>query len=171
MKRTRALIALALTLVLPPAQAFAVSADDIHPVSVPGLITIDRELDGAMVRFTGEAIGEDLHADADHRWVNVLSEGTAVGVYVTNEQAAQIEVYGDYGSQGAIVEVVGNVNVGCDQHAGEFDVHATEFTVISPGATVEHPVVPAKAVAAGIALALALLEARLYRRMLDRRGD
>ena len=68
-----------------------------------------------------------------HRWVNVLGDGAAIGVYVTNELAEQVEIYGDHTHRGDSVEVVGIVNIACDQHGGEFDVHAEEFRVIEPG--------------------------------------
>ncbi len=165
----RVAIAILLALLIAPAQALALTADDVFEVNVPGLIEIDRLLDGTMVSFSGEAIGEDLRADATHRWVNVLEDGMAVGVYVTNEQAAQIETYGDHGHRGATVRVVGQVNIACEQHGGEFDVHAAQFEVLDAGGLIERPVTPLKAVAAGIALTIAMLEAHLYRRMLVRR--
>ena len=39
--------------------------------------------DGASVDMQGEAIGESLRAGTDHRWVNVLGGGAAVGVYLS----------------------------------------------------------------------------------------
>lgn len=168
MNRLRAFIMVTLALLIAPAQAFATLANDVIDMNVPGLVAIDRSLDGSMVSFSGEAIGEDLRADPGHRSVNVLEDGVAVGVYVTNEQAAQIEVFGDHGHRGATVHVIGRVNIACNQHGGEFDVHAEEFRVGAPGETIDRPINPAKAAAAALALTVAMVEARLYRRMRER---
>ncbi|MDA3935311.1 MAG: hypothetical protein PF636_00400, partial [Actinomycetota bacterium] len=97
------------------------------------VVEIDRGLDGTYIEFQGEAIGEALRADSEHVWVNVLGGGMAVGVYLPSTSAELIETFGDHRHDGDVVRVGGIVNVGCDQHAGEFDVHAATFEIISRG--------------------------------------
>lgn len=143
-------------------------ADEAIELSTAELVVIDRSLNGALVRITGEAIGEDLHADKQHRWVNVLGDSTAIGVYVTNESAEQVDVYGDHTHRGDTVEVVGIVNIACDQHGGEFDVHAEEFAVVNEGETVPRPVAPWKGIAGVAAMAVALVELRYLRHRRER---
>jgi hypothetical protein len=134
------------------------------------LVAVDRELDGSVVTLEGEAIGEDLHADADHRWVNLMLDGTAVGVWMSNEDAAAIENYGDYDTRGDVVMVNGVLNIACDRHGGEFDIHADSVQVAETGAPVEHPIEPWKAAAGAIGLAVAYAEIRLFRALQERRS-
>lgn len=169
MRRLAAGLLVAFAVMASPAQGLAAESGDALPTNVTDIVGIDRDLDGSLVLFQGEAIGEDLRADADHRWVNVLGRDVAIGVFVTDEQAAQVEIYGDHGHRGATVEVVGRVNVACDEHGGEFDVHAEEFRVLEPGETIERPIAPLKIVAVAALLLVALLEVWLYRRILERR--
>lgn len=110
----------------------------VQPVAAASRTAADTVLLGAKsngetVTFEGEAIGEALRAEGGHKWVNVLSGGTALGVVMTSEQVALIQRFGRYQSVGDTVEVTGVYNVGCDEHGGEIDVHATQVTVIEAG--------------------------------------
>ena len=113
-----------------------------------------------MVVVQGEAIGDRLRADADHTWVNVLGGSTAIGVYMTDEMATEIEHLGLYTTFGDTVEITGVVNHACTQHAGEYDIHAEEMAVVEEGGARENPVSPWKA---GLGLGLLLLGAIEYR--------
>lgn len=144
-------------------------AAEPEPMTPDELISIDRAREGETVLFSGEAIGEDLHADADSRWVNLLGESLAIGVYMTNDQAAQISVYGDHTHEGDRVEVLGVINIGCDQHGGEFDVHAERVKVLVEGHPVERPVAPWKSIAAISLLVIGAVELRLLQRLRDRK--
>ncbi len=108
------------------------------------LVAIDRDKDGTRVTFEGEAVGEDLRADADHRWVNLLSGGTALGVYMADSDAAVIDNWGEYSTTGDTVRVTGIIHIACDEHAGEFDVHAETVSVRAPGGAIERPLRPWK---------------------------
>ncbi len=144
------------------------NADDVLELTTAELVVIDRSLDGSRVRVTGEAIGEDLRASKHHRWVNLLDGSTAIGVFVTNELAEQVDVYGDHTHRGDVVEVVGILNIACDEHGGEFDIHAEEFKVIAEGGTIERPVAPWKGIAGLVAVVVALVEIRLLSYMRER---
>lgn len=114
--------------------------------SAADIVAMPRNVDGTRVTFEGEAIGEDLRADGSHRWLNLSSGGTALGVYLPAEEVANIRRYGDYDTQGAQVRVTGIVNVACDMHGGDFDVHAERISIISPGKAIEHEPQPWKGI-------------------------
>jgi len=129
------------------------------------LILLDRARDGTRVTLEGEAIGEDLRADDDHRWVNLLGEAVAVGVYMHESDAAVIDAYGSYKHTGDVVRVTGILNIACDEHGGEFDVHAEIVQVVSEGAPVSRRPEWWKLVAAIGAGAIFVVQVLLYRRL------
>lgn len=105
-------------------------------VAIATLTSADTTLEGKTVTFTGEAVGTSFDGDdAEHRWVNLADENdTVVGVYMTTEQAEQVETYGHYGVRGSTVRVVGVYHTACnDGHAGELDVHAVEVEQMDAG--------------------------------------
>jgi hypothetical protein len=142
----------------------------------PGLVLADEltpreivedvvRLDGMTVTTTGEAIGDRLHADDDHVWVNILGEdGLAIGIYLSNDDADRIGVFGDYSHQGDIVRVDGVVNAACDDHGGDLDIHASSFEIVSTGHEVEHEADPLVAVAGLALIGVAAVLFRVYRR-------
>jgi len=145
--------------------AAAAASDTLSPAEV---VEIDRDLNGTVIEFEGEAIGEALHADATHKWVNVLGDGMAVGVYVASDSADLVGTFGDHRHDGDIVRVSGTINVACDEHAGEFDVHAERFEIISQGEVRETPIQPWKAVVGLLGVAVFLVEWRFYGRLKER---
>lgn len=128
------------------------------------LIKLDRDLDGTRVTVEGEAIGEDLRADEDHRWVNLLGESVAVGIYMRNADAALIDSFGSYKHSGDIVRVTGIVNIACDQHGGDFDVHAEVVQVVSEGQPIFRPPQMWKLVLASVFFAAFVLLTVMYSR-------
>ncbi len=157
--------AAALLATIAPAPA-APPAGVLTPAQV---VEIDRALDGSVIELQGEAIGESLRAHGGGRWINLLGDGTAIGVWMTEEQAATVRLFGDHRTDGDIVRVTGVVNVSCDQHGGEFDVHAESVFVIEPGGPRDNPVQPWKGAVGlgGLFLAFGLWRAHRARR--DRR--
>lgn len=130
-RATTALLAIAALLVglLPPAAV----AQEAVPVSVPEVVARAAELDGKAVVFEGEAIGEALRADKSSVWVNVLADGAAIGVWMPREMARSIGRWGGYRQTGDTVRVTGVVNLACDRHGGDLDVHAMSLEVIERG--------------------------------------
>ncbi|MDP2183575.1 MAG: hypothetical protein Q8K99_13545 [Actinomycetota bacterium] len=168
-RRTRFLFAiLVFSGVLSVTTPLAVAAD-ANAMSPAQLIAIDRALDGTPVTIEGEAIGESLRAGADHRWVNVLGGGVGVGVWLTNEQAETVGVYGDHVHTGDIVRVRGTVNVSCITHGGEFDVHADSIELLEPGFRRTHEPQLWKLPVGLVGLLLGLVEYRLWRVLRERR--
>lgn len=147
--------------------AHAVSSGDA--MSPAEVVAIDRAQDGNVVIVEGEVIGEHLRARGGGRWLNILGDEVGLGIWVTNEMAESIEYFGDHRHDGDTVRVVGVVNIACEQHAGEFDVHAESLAVIEPGGPREMQVEPVKGVVGAAGIALALVLWRLYRHRRERR--
>lgn len=111
----------------------AAVAQEALPMRIPEVVARAAELDGQQVIFEGEAIGEALRADRDSVWVNVLGDGTAIGVWMPREMARPIEHWGGYRQTGDTLRVTGVVNLACDSHGGDLDVHATALEVVERG--------------------------------------
>lgn len=103
------------------------------------LTAANRALDGATVSFSGEAVGDVMNADADHKWVNLLgSDGSCIGVLIDNEMANRILNVGNYSTTGSTLQVRGIYSIDCDDHQGELDVHALDVRVLDAGGPVDH---------------------------------
>lgn len=159
--------ALALPLAMP---TVAFGAEAPLEMSVGELTSAHSSLDGSLVTFAGEAIGEALGSHRDWKWVNVLGEGAAVGVVVQAAWVERIDRFGDYHNNGTRVQVTGTLNIACDEHGGDFDVHATSFEVIEKGSDREHEFQPERIVwALGlgvVAVVLAVVYGQAKRRRL-----
>jgi len=149
------------------APAHAVAA--VVTLDTAALAKADASLDGATVRFEGEALGEALRADATHRWVNVLGGAVAIGVYTPDRMVEAIDGYGDWSRTGTIVEVTGVYNVACPQHGGDLDVHAEQIRVVAGAREVQHPVDVWKALVAAAALGFSAVLAVRFRAVWRRR--
>jgi|GEM_PF-654501 len=160
-------IAIAGALACPP-EAHATEADEL-PMTPAAIVEGPADTDGTTVTIRGEAIGEDLRADADHRWVNVLGGGAAVGVYMTDELAERITTYGDHKHMGDVIDIDGVLNRACPQHAGEFDIHAEDVRLVEAGFARETPLRPWKALVGLALMAVAFGEYRLFKTLRDRR--
>ena len=133
------------------------------------VVALGSAADGEIVTMEGEAIGDVLRADGAHVWVNVLSGGTAVGVWMPSDLVAPVERLGDYHTSGDVVRVSGTFNFACDVHGGDLDIHATGLRLIAGGSATDRPITPYKLVLAASLTAAAALQAVLYRRTRRRR--
>ncbi|MGI6031943.1 MAG: hypothetical protein ACOX69_00780 [Coriobacteriales bacterium] len=123
--------------------ANSLNTDDDVVIStrISTLSSVNRALEGSTVRFTGEVVDTAVNADDGHKWLSVAdASDSSISVYVTDEQAAQIENYGSYQMTGDTVEVTGVYSVACGTHQGELDVHATDIKVTDRGEAVSHHV-------------------------------
>lgn len=134
------------------------------------LVAEARDRDGERVRVYGEAIGDVMSAEPGHVWVNVLSDGTAIGLWMPSADARTIQRLGDYDNTGTSVEAVGIFNYACDQHHGDPDVHVESIKVIGAGGPREQPVRWWKLSAGAAIAAIAAIFAFLYRRDVRRVG-
>ena len=158
-----ALLALALTSA--PAQAAAVLD--------PGrIVESASELDGRVVEFEGEAIGDILRSDAERVWVNILGDdGVAIGVWARTEDADAISVLGDYTHEGDRVHIEGVLQAACDRHGGDLDIHADTVDIRAAGTVIDHEADTGVGVAGVVLLALAGVLARAYRTRRLRAGE
>ena len=172
MKRIRlAFLMLMLAQGVAPASVLAQEADVLTPPEAVAvaLDSADEAGDGVVVTVQGEAVGESLAAPDGLRWVNLLGDGTALGVVMSAREAAAIAAFGEYRQRGATVRVTGTLQRGCDEHGGDLDLHATSVVVLDVGKEIPHDVHPAKfwlaLVALGVALVLWLRYLQLRRRL------
>lgn len=147
----------------------AAGALEREAMSPADVVAIDRALDGTQVVVEGEAIGESLSARGGGRWINISRDTTGLGIWVTDEMAALVEHYGAHHHNGDIVRVTGTVNIVCDRHDGEFDVHAESLEVVQRGGPREMEIQPYKGIAGAVGLFLALVLYRWYQLRRDRR--
>ncbi len=147
----------------------AVALEDVY--SPARVVTDVTQLDGLEIGMEGEVIGDRLHADEDHVWLNILGEGTAVGVYLDKDLADRVETFGDYSHRGDVIHVRAVVNAACDQHGGDLDVHALALEVVSSGHEIEHDVELRYGIAGIIGIVAAALLSRVYRRRRLRTGE
>lgn len=137
-------VVLATLLLLTPSRALAAGVkqapSDDAALTAADLVSMESGMDGESVRIEGEVISEALAGGEGHVWVNVLSDGVAIGVWMPREQAAAIGQFGTYRHSGDIVEVTGVFHEACDRHGGDLDIHAEEMSVISAGEPTDHPI-------------------------------
>lgn len=155
------------------------STELVNRQNVTGDITKGLYWNGKAITFHGEAIAEAMvrgenawiHLNDDAYMARNVEEGAALGgynsgvaVWLPASLTEQIDTYGDYQHQGAIVEVEGIFNGACREHGGDLDIHAASLKVLLPGHVVVEPVHPWKAVLAVVLSAAAVAFFVLNRR-------
>jgi hypothetical protein len=122
-----------------------------------------RELDCRFLSLEGEAIGEFLER-GDQGWLNLLDQGTAIGVWAERAALPAGIDYGSYRRRGSLLRVRGILHRACPEHGGDLDLHALEIELIAPGAATPHPVARSRLVLAAILLLAAALSGLLWLR-------
>lgn len=109
------------------------AAAEERPVKTSELIEHSSRYDGREVVFEGEAIG-DILGRGRFAWLNV-SDGnnSAMGIFMTAEQAALVTATGRYGRIGDRIRVKGIFHRACPEHGGDMDIHAAEVVILSAG--------------------------------------
>ena len=92
-----------------------------------------------------------------------------VSVLMTNEQAKLIENYGNYNTDGTILQVRGTFYLSCSEHQGLSDIHAKEVTVVKQGSPRKHPVNDAVLWTSCLAVGLGVLSLFTYSFLRERR--
>lgn len=136
---TRHLVTACLAFVLAAVPARGVALEAPVETSGPALTSMSEVADGTVVAFEGELISEVLAGGDGHVWINVLSKGTGIGVWMPRELASDLEVFGDWSHTGDIVRVTGVLNEACDRHGGDLDVHASSLELVARGTRHERP--------------------------------
>jgi len=131
-----------------------------EPVSSDKLIENENFYDGKEVVYKGEAVG-DLMKRGDHFWINILEGSNAIGIWCTLNMKNTIQITGDYGHKGDIMQVRGIFHKACKEHGGDLDIHAMEIFKLSPGQKTEDIIEPRKVIAA-IVFSVAALAAGIF---------
>lgn len=150
------------------------SAENATATSISRLASADVELNGSLVTFRGEAVGEPINSSVTgSKWV-VLQAGTSsvssIQVLMTNDQVALIENFGAYKMRGSTLQVTGIYRVADPSQTGELDVTAYVVNVVDSGGPIEE-VVDLRKLRLGIALVvvgIALIGLRMYLRWRSR---
>lgn len=147
-----------------PGRAIAGAATATQ-VTGPDLVSMTSGLDGMAVAFEGEVVSEALAGGRGNVWLNVLSDGVALGVWMPETMADQVREFGRWSHDGDVVRVTGVFNEACDLHGGDLDVHADSLVVATTGEARSHPVRYWKLAPglAGLVLAYAIVR-RAWRR-------
>lgn len=116
-------------------------SSSIYDTSLAELATADSYHDGKTVQVTGEVVGDRIQAelDRDHCWI--VLEGSSsknastvtLSVFMSDADAAKIDMFGKYGVKGTTLRVKGTFNLVCDEHDGVTDLHATQVNVAAKG--------------------------------------
>lgn len=162
--RTRLVVLLTIVVLTAlPARGFA--AEVGFRTSAPELTSASSGLDGSSVTIEGEVVSEVLAGGRGHVWVNVLSDGVAIGVWAPAGMVEDLEVFGEWSHTGDRVVVTGIFNEACDDHGGDLDVHATAIGLLERGGERHHPASYWKLGVGVGGIVLALLGHRRMRRL------
>ena len=102
-------------------------------VSLSELIDEAKDYDGHVINFRGEAIGNILYRGS-YAWVNVSdADNSAIGIWMSADDARKISFLGHYGMRGDTLFVTGTFNRACPDHGGDPDIHADTVTIINSG--------------------------------------
>ena len=111
----------------------------IYDTSIQALSDESPLYNGRIVQVQGEVIGDCVDAtDAPgYCWVQLSSnedtDTSSISVYLSDEQANQIDSYGRYGVTGTQLQVRGEYHQACPEHEGLSDLHATNSAVLEKG--------------------------------------
>lgn len=111
---------------------FLISISKGEDIKINDIIENSKSLDGSIVKFEGEAIGEGMNR-GEYTWININDGSNAIGLWIKKEEASKILTYGDYHHKGDILEVEGIVNGSCDEHDGDIDVHVKSILIKEKG--------------------------------------
>ncbi len=141
------------------------SSSSTH-VTIGRLAGADEALDGTLVTFTGEVVGEPVHT-VSGRWVQLQSsDASAIMVFMSEEAAGLIENYADYNTKGSTLRITGIYRVADPNNYGDLDVTAYVVTLVDEGGpvtrTVDMPLL--YAAVASLLVAAALVGVNVYLR-------
>lgn len=101
------------------------------------LIENGKAFDKKSITVKGEAIGESMKRGS-YTWINITDGTVPIGIWMKNEDAEKVKIFGNYHYKGDVIEVKGTFNRACSQHGGDMDIHADSVTVVSKGHIIAH---------------------------------
>lgn len=128
------------------------------------LIENGKSYDKKEVKIRGEAIGEPLKRGS-YTWINISDGTVPFGIWIRNEDAEKVRVFGDYHKKGDTVEVTGIFNRACSEHGGDMDIHAGSVNIIEKGGKIDHPLNYGKlGISIGLTAVTLILGALLFKK-------
>lgn len=147
----------------------------LYNTDIADLAAAESFHDTQTVQVTGEVVGDHINDELDPNlcWITLQStkadDYSLVSVLMTNEQAKLIENYGNYNTDGTILQVRGTFYLSCSEHQGLSDIHAKEVTVVKQGSPRKHPVNDAVLWTSCLAVGLGVLSLFTYSFLRERR--
>lgn len=130
-------------------------------VSLNDLVENGKSFDGKAVVVQGEALGEALERGA-YSWVNISDPTNVMGIWMKNDDAKKIAIFGDYKHKGDILKISGVFHRACKEHGGDMDIHSTTVEVVESGHQITEEVRSQKMFAGIVLTLIALLITILY---------
>jgi hypothetical protein len=137
------------------------------PLSPAEVVVLNPSMDGSTIVVEGEAVGDILRAVGGGKWLNVLGGDVGLGVWTTEEMLEPVEHLGSYKRDGDQVRVTGTLNMTCEQHGGEYDLHAESIEVVSAGRPRTHEPVPMRGVVGVVGIVIGAGLLRRYQKLRD----
>ena len=115
----------------------------IYDTTIDALFDEASLYDERTVQIAGEVIGDHIDdtSTKGYGWVQLTStddaDSSSISVYISDEQARQIDHFGRYGVTGTYLQVRGVYHQACEEHDGLADIHATNSAVLEKGS--DHP--------------------------------
>ena len=95
-------------------------------------------------------------------WVNVYDGEYAIGLLAPISQINDIQITGDYGHKGDMIEATGVFYRADEENGGDLCIHTDSIRVLRRGYKVEHPVNKAKIIFIVFLSLVVILLARIY---------
>ena len=111
----------------------------LYQTTIADLAQADSYYEGQTVFVQGEVVGDRINDEMqpDNCWVTLQDDDPAnpsvVSVFMTMEQAKNIDTYGSYGVTGTTRQVRGTFHLDCREHQGMSDIHVEEVSALAAG--------------------------------------
>jgi hypothetical protein len=112
--------------------ASAAASQETGPVPVSQLVSRAKDFDARNIVVQGEVLG-DLMQRGEYVWLNLMDDGTAIGVWARAKDLPEIGYLGGYWAKGDILRVEGIFHRACPDHGGDLDLHAVSITTVQKG--------------------------------------
>ncbi len=111
----------------------------LYQTTIADLAQADSYYEGQTVLVQGEVVGDRINDEMqpDNCWVTLQDDDSTnpsvVSVFMTTEQAKNIDTYGSYGVTGTMLQVRGTFHLDCREHQGMSDIHVEEVSALAAG--------------------------------------
>lgn len=111
----------------------------LYQTTIADLAQADSYYEGQTVFVQGEVVGDRINDEMqpDNCWATLQDDDptnpSVVSVFMTMEQAKNIDTYGSYGVTGTMLQVRGTFHLDCREHQGMSDIHVEEVSALAAG--------------------------------------